>query len=116
MIKRKLRLLGTLEATHIAQSHTLGRLKMILDAKRDSRKKGILILQGFREPKEWDEGSVASLVAYPSSLRILLFHAGPRSDVISLNDVSVAFLQSNPYSKDQAPRIPTIRTLTQVVV
>jgi len=104
MLKRRLRLLGTLEATSIAQSHALGRLKMILEAKRDGRKKGRLILQGFREPKEWDEGSVASPVAYPSSLRTLLFHAGPRSDVISLNDVSVAFLQSNPYPKDQAPR------------
>ena len=104
MLKRRLRLLGTLEATSIAQSHALGRLKMILEAKRDDRKKGRLILQGFREPKEWDEGSVASPVAYPSSLRTLLFHAGPRSDVISLNDVSVAFLQSNPYPKDQAPR------------
>ena len=30
----------------------------------------LLILQGFREPLEWDEGSVASPVAFASTLRI----------------------------------------------
>jgi len=29
---------------------------MILEAKSDGRKKGRLILQGFREPRSWDRG------------------------------------------------------------
>ena len=43
-------------------------------------------------------------MAYPSSIRTLLFHSGPRSDVISTNDVTVAFLQSDPCPSDQEPR------------
>ena len=78
-------------------------MRMLLDTKRDGRLKARLIMQGFREPIEWDDGSVASPVAYPSSIRPLLFHSGPRSDVISTNDVSVAFLQSDPYPSDQEP-------------
>jgi hypothetical protein len=104
MLKRRLRLLGPSEAKSVRLANNLGRLRMILELKRDDRRKARLILQGFREPVEWDEGSVASPVAYPSSIRTFLFHSGPRTDVISTNDVSVAFLQSDPYSLDQAPR------------
>ena len=35
---------------------------------------------------------------------MLLFTAGPRSDVISVNDVSVAFLHSDSYPREQVPR------------
>ena len=104
MLRRRLRLLGPSEASRVRLTHALGRLRMILEAKRDGRLKARLILQGFREPIEWDAGSVASPVAYPSSIRTLLFHSGPRSDVISTNDVTVAFLQSDPYPSDQEPR------------
>ena len=55
---------------------------MLLEVKRDGRKKAGLILQGFREPVEWDEGSVASPLAFVSTLRMLLFTGGLRSDVI----------------------------------
>ena len=34
-----------------------------LEAKKDSRNKMRLLLQGFKEPPEWDEGSNASPVA-----------------------------------------------------
>ena len=104
MLRRRLRLLGPSEASRVRLTHALGRLRMILEAKRDGRLKARLILQDFGEPIEWDDGSVASPVAYPSSIRTLLFHSGPRSDVISTNDVTVAFLQSDPYPSDQEPR------------
>jgi hypothetical protein len=104
MLRRRLRLLGPAEATRVSREYSLGKLRMLLELKRDGRKKARLILQGFREPVEWDEGSVASPVAFSSTLRMLLFSAGPRSDVISVNDVSVAFLQSDPYPLDQNPR------------
>ena len=97
-------MLGPSQAKSVRLANNLGRLRMILELKRDERRKARLILQGFREPAEWDEGSVASRVAYPSSIRTFLFHSGPRSDVITTNDVSVAFLQSDPYSDDQDPR------------
>jgi hypothetical protein len=32
------------------------RLRMLMEVKRDLRKKCRLILQGFREPREWDGG------------------------------------------------------------
>ena len=93
MLRRRLRLLGPAEATRVSRECSLGKLRMLLELKRDGRRKARLILQGFREPVEWDEGSVASPVAFTSTLRMLLFTAGLRSDVISVNDVSVAFLQ-----------------------
>jgi hypothetical protein len=104
MLRRRLRLLGPAEATRVSREYSLGKLRMLLELKRDGRKKARLILQGFREPMEWDEGSVASPVAFASTLRMLLFKAGLRSDVISVNDVSVAFLQSDSYTEDQSPR------------
>ena len=81
---------------------------MLLELKRDGRKKARLILQGFREPIEWDEGSVASHVAFAGTLRMLLFAVGLRSDVISVNDVSVAFLQSLPYPPRPDPQVCVI--------
>jgi hypothetical protein len=104
MLRRRLRLLGPAEATRVSREYSLGKLRMLLELKRDGRKKARLILQGFREPMEWDEGSVASPVAFASTLRMLLFTAGLRSDIISVNDVSVAFLQSDSYPEDQTPR------------
>ena len=87
MLKRRLRLLGPSEAKSVRLTNNLGRLRMILELKRDQRRKARLILQGFREPAEWDEGSVASPVAYPSSIRSFMFHAGPRDEIVTTNDV-----------------------------
>ena len=76
MLRCRLRLLGPAEATRVSREYSLGKLRMLLELKRDGRKKARLILQGFREPLEWDEGSVASPVAFASTLRMLLFTAG----------------------------------------
>ena len=103
-LRRRLRLLGPDEATRVSKEYSLEKLRMLLELKRDCRKKARLILQGFREPLEWDAGSVSSPVAFASTLRMLLFTAGLRSDVISGNDVSAAFLQSDSYPEDQTPR------------
>ena len=69
MLRRRLRLLGPAEATRVSREYSLGKLRMLLELKRDGRKKARLILQGFREPMEWDEGSVASPVAFASTLK-----------------------------------------------
>ena len=76
MLRRRLRLLGPAEATRVSREYSLGKLRMLLELKRDGRKKARLILQGFREPMEWDEGSVASPVAFASTLRMLCLQQG----------------------------------------
>ena len=77
---------------------------MLLEAKKDGRRKARLILQGFREPTEWDLDSNVSPVCCPSVIRSLLFMSGRAGDVISSIDVSVAFLQSELYGPDEQPR------------
>ena len=53
MLRRRLRLLGPAEATRVSREYSLVKLRMLLELKRDDRKKARLVLQGFREPLEW---------------------------------------------------------------
>ena len=48
--------------------------------------------------------STSSPVADLSSIRTLIYRAGDPDDVLSAIDVSVAFLQANPYHKDDVKR------------
>ena len=60
------------------------RLRMILEDKRDGRKNGRLILQGFREPWSWERGKPTdSAVAYMTTIRMMLFMAGLSSAIPS---------------------------------
>ena len=85
---------------------------MILECKRVGRKKGRLILQGFREPWSWERDKPTdSPVAYMPTIRMMLFRAGLSSaipselrHVVSSRDISVAFLQADEFDKDDAPR------------
>ena len=79
-------------------------LRMILETKRDGRKKGRLVAIGFKEPKHWDIKSNSSPVASINIIRALLYKAGLNTDVYSSIDISVAFLQSNPYDEDAPKR------------
>ena len=45
-----------------------------------------------------------SPVAYPSTVRSLVFMGGKADDVLSSIDVSVAFLQSEEYGPGEKPR------------
>ena len=46
------------QTSRVRELHSIGRLRiMILGLKRDLRKKGRLICQGFRKPLEWDISS-----------------------------------------------------------
>ena len=60
----------------MSREHSLGKLRMLLELKRDGRKKARLILHGFREHLEWDEGLVVSPVAFASTLRMISLHQG----------------------------------------
>ena len=82
---------------------------MLLSVKRDGRRRGRLVLQGFSQPTEWDEGrSVDSPVAYQTTLRMLMARNGP-GDVVSQRDVLVAFLQSTAYGPDERKRYCSYR-------
>jgi hypothetical protein len=104
-VKRlRLRELEPEEAVRVRKDQLVPRLRMILEAKRDGRRKGRLILQGFLEPYSWDSGvSNDSPVVGMATIRCLL--ASMRvADVVSARDVSVAFLQSHGYNPDEPKR------------
>ena len=86
-----------------AHSHVVS-MRMLLGVKNDDRRKARLVLHGFKEPREWDAGSVVSPVAYPSTVRSLVFMGDEETDVLSSIDVSVAFLQSGLYGPGGTPR------------
>ena len=78
-------------------------LRMILETKRDGRRKGRLVAIGFKEPRHWDIKSNSSPVVSINTIRAFLFMAGLTTDMYSSIDISVAFLQANPYD-DDAPK------------
>ena len=99
MMSRRLEMVTEQTAReYIRSQHKVVPLRMLLEAKKDGRRKARLILQGFREPTEWDLDSNISPVCCPSVIRSLLFMSGRAGDVISSIDVSVAFLQSELYA------------------
>ena len=79
-------------------------LRMILETKRDGRLKARLVAIGFKEPRHWDITSNSSPVVAINTIRAFLFMAGLTTDVYSSIDISVAFLQSNPYDEDAPKR------------
>ena len=104
MMDKRLRLLDSEEEARVRASSPVVSMRMLLEAKKDGRRKARLVLQGFKEPTEWDLGSNVSPVAYPSTVRSLVFMGGTADDVLSSIDVSVAFLQSEEYGPDERPR------------
>jgi len=106
----RLRELSPEEAARVRSQVLVPRLRMILEAKRDGRRKGRLILQGFQEPYSWDGGlSTDSPVAYMTTIRCLLARAGV-DDVITSRDVSTAFLQSDKYGPEEDKRFVSYKT------
>jgi hypothetical protein len=77
---------------------------MQLELKKDERRKARLLLQGFKEPEEWDLVWNVSPVVFPSTIKTLVFKAGHAEEVSSSIDVSVAFLQANKYGPEERPR------------
>ena len=106
----RLRELDEGEAAQVRREHLVPRLRMILEAKRDGRKKGRLILQGFAEPYSWDNGiSSDSPVAHMSTIRCLLAMVR-QGDVVTARDVSTAFLQSEGYRSSEGKRFVSYKT------
>ena len=72
--------------------------------KRDGRRKGRLVVIGYKEPYHWDTKSNNSPVADLSTVRLLLYEAGNPNEVISNIDISVAFLQAEEYKDTDPPK------------
>jgi hypothetical protein len=75
------------------------RLKMLLEAKKDGRRKGRLVLQGFRAPAWWRVGAIDSPVVATATIRTLIFRRNQRpNEILSSFDFDLAFLQSDAFA------------------
>ena len=92
MIDRRMRVLIPEEAVRVRAHIPVVSMGMLLGVKKDGGRKARLVLQGFKEPREWDTGSNVSPVAYPNTVRSLVFMGGEKTDVLSSIAASVAFL------------------------
>ena len=109
MLDRRLRLLGSEEEELVRATAPIVSLRMLLEYKKDGRRKARLVLQGFKEPLEWGVDSNASPVANASTIRSVVFCGGRPGDVLSSIAISVAFLQSEEYSASDPPRYVSYR-------
>ena len=100
---RRLQSINDDEITEVIKREALP-LRMILENKRDGRLKGRLVAIGFKEPLYWDTKSNSSPVVAMSTVMGLLFKSSNIKDIISSIDISVAFLQANPYPEDAPKR------------
>ena len=113
MLDKRLELISDpAEAAKIMVTEPVVSLRMQLELKKDWRRKARLLLQGFKEPEEWDLESNVSPVAFPSTIRTLVFKSGPDDEVLSSIDVSVAFLQTDKYGPNERPRYVSWRPYT----
>ena len=114
--RRRLRPLSHDEVVRVNAVGKAVRLRMNLEPKRDGRRKCRLILQGFREPKSWDRGTIDSPVAALSTIRALVFMAGAVGEILSSIDVSTAFLQSESYDPADPPRYVSYQPCKEVPI
>ena len=87
-------------------------LRMNPEPKTDGRKKMRLLVKGFMEPPEWD-GKTDSPTAMSSSIRQLIAMGKAEivegdlymeiDDVISIGDITTAFLFGKEYGPDERP-------------
>ena len=111
MLRRRLTLISDPgEVKLIRKHHPVVTLRPQLGPKKDARRKMRLLLQGFKEPDGWDIESNASPVAKLSTIRSLVYRAGSKSEVLSIIDVSVAFLQSDLYGPSDMKRYVSLRS------
>ena len=99
------------EREAVLRSGVAMRLRMILERKRDVRRKGRLVGQEFLEPEWMTRGKEESPVASGMSIKALFFGAAGciDDDMIGAIDVSTAFLQAKAYSGEEVNRYATFR-------
>ena len=104
MMSRRFELIEGVAEDRVRSTSPVVSLRMILECKKDGRRKARLVLQGFKEPVEWDLESNATPVANMSTIRSLVYMGGSSDDVLSSIDVSVAFLQADAYKPGDPAR------------
>ena len=85
-------------------------IRMNLEAKRDGRKKGRLIVQGFKEMLKFLRGQTDSPVANLSTIRSLLFLGWEEETIISSIDLISAFIQTEHYGPEEPPRYVSFKS------
>jgi len=94
-------------AQYVRQKKLAVRLRMLLEVKRDMRRKGRLVLQGFRAPSWWRVGSTDSPVVATAGLRAMIFRRNKQAgipEILSQFDFDVAFLQANGFAVTEPTR------------
>ena len=104
--RRRLEAVPAQEADWVRRRRLAVRMRMILEQKKDGRRKGRLVLQGFMEPKWWSSGPTDSPVMATSAIRTIVFRARKKGmvRVLSSIDLDVAFLQANGFGPEEARR------------
>ena len=113
VISRRCRELKGDEYNRVMKCEKIVRLRMNPEPKKGGRKKCRLLVRGYQEPKEWD-GKTDSPTALASTIKMLVAmgfdvevdsEADPDDeDVITIGDISTAFLFGKEYSPDDKPR------------
>jgi hypothetical protein len=85
------------------------KLRMILEDKKDGRRKGRLLGQGFWEDVGVTRSNMDSPVASFEAVRMLLFCSGRVGEVIASGDISKAFLMADEYPEGSEPRYVRFR-------
>ena len=105
--KMRLKEVSPAVAQYVRAKKLAVRLRMILEVKRDMRRKGRLVLQGFRAPSWWRVGSTDSPVVATAGLRALIFRRDKQAgvpEILSQFDFDVAFLQANGFAVTEPTR------------
>lgn len=114
VMRMRLRELVGEEKARVKRDKIAIRLRMMLEHKRDGRKKGRLLLQGFREPFAWDRGQTDSPVANLSTVRSTVL-SDEKCKVtggvkrLSSADVSKAFLKADNFDAGDHERFVYLR-------
>ena len=96
------------EYARLVKEEKIVKLRMNPEPKKDGRAKMRLLVKGFMEPKEWDTikdspTAVASTVKTLVAMGMLPDDVAC-DDVISVGDISTAFLFAKEYGPDDKPR------------
>ena len=87
-------------------------LRMNLEPKKNGRRKCRLIVKGFLEPREWS-GATDSPTVMASTIKMMVAMGTDTEDpwihtldddVISIGDISCAFLEAKDYGPEEQPR------------
>jgi hypothetical protein len=112
VIKKRCREIFGEEYKQVLKHKKVVGLRMNLEPKKDGRRKCRLIVKGFLEPKEWS-GATDSPTVMASTIKMLvamgidtedMYIETEDDDVISIGDISQAFLVADGYGSEDQER------------